>query len=145
VTDEVKLGVDVLASVMVDGVLCQSNGGLIVHHQDGCPSFFSGELCQQPPQPNSLATCRRHHNVLCLASTQLNDLLFHRLPGDRARSKEEEHTSRAPSSINVARHVAVAEPNQLQPSSAPPWVDEPVVAPPCHIAEQMLDRSEVIL
>ena len=67
VTDEVKLGVDVLASVMVDGVLCQSNGGLVVHHQDRCPSFFSGELCQQPPQPNSLATCCRRRNILCLA------------------------------------------------------------------------------
>ena len=68
VTDEVILGVDVLAPVVVDGVLGKGNGGLVVHHQDGCPSVFSGELCQQPPQPNSLATCRRRRNVLCLAS-----------------------------------------------------------------------------
>ena len=32
VTDEVKFDVDVLASVVVDGVLSQSNGGLVVHH-----------------------------------------------------------------------------------------------------------------
>jgi len=49
VMDEVKFDVDVLASVVVDGVLSQSNGGLVVHHQDRCPSFFSSELCQQPP------------------------------------------------------------------------------------------------
>jgi len=120
ITDEVILGVDELAPVVVDGVLCLGDRGLVVHHQDGCPNFFSGELCQQPPQPNYLATCRRRRNVLCLASAQRNDLLFQRLPGDRARSKEEEHTSRAPSSINVARQVAVAEPKQLQLSSAPP-------------------------
>ena len=49
ITDEVILGVDVLASVTEDRVLCQSNGRLIVHHQGRCPSFISGELCQQPP------------------------------------------------------------------------------------------------
>ena len=77
VTNVVKFGVDVLASVMEDRVLCQSNGRLIVHHQGRCPSFISGELCQQPPQPNSLATCRRRCNVLCLAGAQRDDLLLH--------------------------------------------------------------------
>ena len=33
ITDEVKTGVDVLAPVVEDWILCMGDGGLIVHHQ----------------------------------------------------------------------------------------------------------------
>ena len=62
VTDEMEFGVDVLASVMEDRVLCQSNGGLVVHHKHRRAGFLLDHLLQQPAEPNSLAACRRRCN-----------------------------------------------------------------------------------
>ena len=44
ITDEVKTGVDVLAPVVEDWILCMSDGGLIVHHQCRWASFFPDKL-----------------------------------------------------------------------------------------------------
>jgi hypothetical protein len=49
----------------VDWILCKGDGGLIVH-QRRCASLFTGELVQQPVEPNSLARGRGHYDVLCL-------------------------------------------------------------------------------
>ena len=46
VTDEMELGVDVLASIMEDKVLCQSNGGLVVHHEHRCAGLLLDHLLQ---------------------------------------------------------------------------------------------------
>ena len=70
VTNVVKFGVDVLASVMEDQVLCQSNGRLVVHHQHRRAGLLLDHLLQQPAQPNSLAARRRHRNVLSFTCAQ---------------------------------------------------------------------------
>jgi hypothetical protein len=54
VTDEMVLGVDVLAAVVEDRILCQCNGGLVVHQKNRRAELFSSELPQQSLQPNPL-------------------------------------------------------------------------------------------
>jgi hypothetical protein len=57
-TKKVKLHIYVLASVVENWILCQRNCWLIVHLECRRLDLGSGELCQQPPQPDHLA-CRR--------------------------------------------------------------------------------------
>ena len=48
VPEEVKLHVDVLASVVDKRILREDDGGLVVHHQCWWVSFHIGQLAQQP-------------------------------------------------------------------------------------------------
>ena len=70
VTNVVKFGVNVLASVMEDRILCQNNSGLVVHHEHKRAGLLLDHLLQQPAQPNSLAARRRHRNVLSFTCAQ---------------------------------------------------------------------------
>ena len=65
-----ELGVDVLASIMEDRVLCQSNGRLVVHHEHRRAGLLLDHLLQQPAEPNSLTARRRRCNVLGFTSAQ---------------------------------------------------------------------------
>ena len=47
VPKEVELDVDVLALVMENWILCEGDGGLVVHHQCWWVSFHTGQLAQQ--------------------------------------------------------------------------------------------------
>jgi len=145
VTDEMEFGVDVLAPVMEDRVLCQSNGGLVVHHQCRRAGLLLDHLLQQPAQPYSLAARRRRCNVLGFTCAQRDHPLLLRLPGDGATVEEEQNSGRALSTIDVLGHVVVAEPGQLQSCFSPPWVDDAVPNGPCHVAEELLDGGRVVL
>ena len=114
VPEEVELDVDVLAPIVEDRVLGEGDGGLVVHHQSWRVSFLAGQLAQQPAQPDSLAHRRGYCDVLRLASQQRHDLLLQRLSSNGGRSKEDEHVGGAPSPVDVAHHVCVAENSELR-------------------------------
>ena len=48
VPEEVELDIDVLAPVVENRILRESDGGLVVHHQCWWVSFHTGQLAQQP-------------------------------------------------------------------------------------------------
>ena len=48
VLEEVELDVDVLAPVVENWILCEGDGGPVVHHQCWWVSFHAGQLAQQP-------------------------------------------------------------------------------------------------
>ena len=48
VPEEVELHIDVLAPIMKNQILCEGDGGLVVHHQCWWVSFHTGQLAQQP-------------------------------------------------------------------------------------------------
>jgi hypothetical protein len=67
-------------------------------------------ICCPARQPNSLAACRCHRDVLSLAGGQRDDLLLLGLPGDGTIAEEEQHAGGALPSIDVVRHVTVDDP-----------------------------------
>lgn len=67
IMDVVKLDVDVLAMAMVDGVLAQSNGVLVVDEQLELGLRIAEHLTDQARQPYALARCSRRSNILNLA------------------------------------------------------------------------------
>ena len=83
-----ELDVDVLAPVIEDRVLGEGDGGLVVHHQSWRVSFLTGQLAQQPTQPDSLARRRGRYDVLRLTHRQRHNLLLQRLPGDGATPRK---------------------------------------------------------
>ena len=46
VPEEVELDVDVLAPVVENQILCEGDGGLVIHHQCWWVSFRTGQLAQ---------------------------------------------------------------------------------------------------
>ena len=66
VPEEVELHVDVFTPVVQNWILCEGDGGLVIHHQCWWVSFHTGQLAQQPTQPHNLARHCGCRYVLCL-------------------------------------------------------------------------------
>ena len=63
--NEVITNVNMLTAIVEDGVLTESDGGLIVNLQISGAGFLPFELCEETRQPYTLSGCCRCGNVLC--------------------------------------------------------------------------------
>jgi hypothetical protein len=63
-SDVVIFSIYVLASIMVNGVLIEIDGGLVVHLQDWCSRLLTDEILQEPSQPDNLTCTSCCCNVL---------------------------------------------------------------------------------
>ena len=112
-SDEVMPQPDVLAPFVENGVPCQGQSGLAVHHQLHCSSITTKEITKQSSEPERLRAGCGGRYVLSLAAGQGNHLLLDRLPAHEALAEEEHDPARAFAGVDVPGMVAVAVPDEL--------------------------------
>lgn len=99
---------DVLTLVMVDGVIGQCNGGLVVHLQQWHSRRRSHDFFKQPSQPHALARRRCCYNILSFTRGEGHHLLLLILASDGTLCKEVDVACGALAIIHVPGHVAIA-------------------------------------
>jgi hypothetical protein len=134
---------DVLAPFMENGVLGQSQTGLVVHSEFHRSSVSVEEITKQSNKPERLSRSGGGCYVLGLATGQGHHLLLDRLPANETLAEEEENPARALTGVDVAGVVAVAVPDKVCLLKAPQVVED-VVESPHNIADDPLHSLLVL-
>jgi hypothetical protein len=118
-SDKVVPHLDVLASFMKNGVLCQGQSGLAVHPEFHRSSVSAEEITKQSNKPERLSRSGGGCYVLGLAAGHGHHLLLDRLPANEALAEDEQDPARALAGVDVAGVVTVTIPDKVCLPRAP--------------------------
>jgi hypothetical protein len=120
---------------MKNGVLCQGQSGLAVHHEFHRSSVSAEEITRQSNKLERLSRSGGGCYVLRLAAGQGHHMLLDRLLANETLAEEEADPARALAGVDVAGVVAVLDKVCL---TRAPRIVEVVVDGPCNIADDPL-------